>query len=167
MSNYSDENIDTDKCQKINYDLPLEYVKKLYNCSSGFREEVNLQIKLDVTMEDLNKVRNECMKLRRVLEEIVKWELPETGKFVDEEKKFPASYGFLYGRNGERDYFRDKARAVLIEEHATGANVEIERLLDICKAELAKAQKGADVREYSYWSGKVNALEQSLLILGV
>jgi hypothetical protein len=52
-------------------------------------------------------------KLRIALSTVAKWELPDTGEFVDEEKTRPASYGFLFGSNGERDYMRTIANEAL------------------------------------------------------
>jgi len=51
--------------------------------------------------------------LEKALSKIAKWSLPDTGKFVDEEKTRPASYDFLHGSNGERDYMRNIARMAL------------------------------------------------------
>lgn len=51
--------------------------------------------------------------LTDALQKIAAWELPETGKFWDEEKKEPMSYGAAYGSNGERDYMKKVATAAL------------------------------------------------------
>lgn len=53
------------------------------------------------------------MKLEEALRKIVAWELPETGEYVDEEKTQKASYSFLYGSNGEREYMRSLAHTAL------------------------------------------------------
>jgi hypothetical protein len=47
------------------------------------------------------------------LEKLAKWELPETGKFWDEEKMRPISYESEYGSNGARDYIKRLAAQTL------------------------------------------------------
>lgn len=55
--------------------------------------------------------------LERVLQAIVDWQLPATGKFwpnhdgTDSDR--PMSYGAAWGSNGERDYFRAMAKEAL------------------------------------------------------
>ena len=55
------------------------------------------------------------LRLEETLKRIAKWhgEFPETGKYWDEEKTEPMSYGACYGSNGERDYMRRLAQEVL------------------------------------------------------
>lgn len=64
-----------------------------------------------------NEVAQECLQKTKVMEvalrRIANWQLPSTDEFVDEEKTIPASYGFLYGSNGERDYMRNIAKNAL------------------------------------------------------
>lgn len=52
-------------------------------------------------------------RAERALQQIRKWELPNTGKFWDIEKTQPMSYEACYGSNGARDYFRNLANHVL------------------------------------------------------
>jgi hypothetical protein len=54
-------------------------------------------------------------KLELALIRIEKWfgEFPETGKFFDDAKERPVSYGACYGSNGEREYMRGIAREAL------------------------------------------------------
>jgi len=44
--------------------------------------------------------------LEQKLLEIAQWKLPHTGKYWDDNKTRPMSYGACYGSNGERDYFK-------------------------------------------------------------
>ncbi len=67
------------------------------------------QVANETAQEHLKEKR----KMRTALTKIVNWELPETGQFVDPEKTCPASYGFLYGSNGEREYMRKIASDAL------------------------------------------------------
>ena len=67
------------------------------------------QVANEVAQEHLQKRRKMEVALRRIMN----WELPKTDEFVDEEKTIPASYGFLYGSNGERDYMRNLAKTAL------------------------------------------------------
>lgn len=67
------------------------------------------QVANEVQHEELAKYK----KMADALYRIAKWDLPETGEFVDKEKTVKASYGFLYGSNGERDYMRKIAKDVL------------------------------------------------------
>ncbi len=76
-------------------------------------EMVTMKSELGRAMDALGKEHNERMELQRVLEKIVKWELPDTGEFADEERTRPISYGFLHGINGECEYFRKMAADVL------------------------------------------------------
>lgn len=54
------------------------------------------------------------------LRRIEKWfdEFPPTGRFWDDEKTRPMSYGAAYGSNGERDYMRGIASAALAAAEA-------------------------------------------------
>ena len=67
------------------------------------------QVANEVAQEHLQKRRKMEVALRRVAD----WELPKTDEFVDEEKTIPASYGYLYGSNGERNYIRQLAKNAL------------------------------------------------------
>lgn len=49
------------------------------------------------------------------MEDIAEWKLPATGKFWSDEKDDPVSYEAENGSHGVRDYFKNKARQVLIE----------------------------------------------------
>lgn len=51
--------------------------------------------------------------LKQALVEIESWAMPSTGKFWDNEKTRPTSYGTEYGSNGERDYIRSVARKAI------------------------------------------------------
>jgi hypothetical protein len=44
---------------------------------------------------------------------VAEWELPQTGKFWDEDQTRPMSYEGCYGSNGSRDYFMTLAGAAL------------------------------------------------------
>ena len=57
----------------------------------------------------------ENKRLRTALERIERWinEFPPTGRFWDDEKTRPMSYGAAFGSNGERDYMRMIARKAL------------------------------------------------------
>ena len=65
--------------------------------------------------QDIANMASEIMELRRALSVIERWhgEFPSTGKFWDQEKYRPMSYGACYGSNGERDYMRNIARKAL------------------------------------------------------
>lgn len=52
-------------------------------------------------------------RAERALQQIQKWELPNTGKFWDKERTQPMSYEACYGSHGARDYFRNLANHVL------------------------------------------------------
>jgi hypothetical protein len=52
--------------------------------------------------------------LRDALEKIMNWELPPTGKFWDREQTEPMSYEACWGSNGVRDYMKQLAHDVLI-----------------------------------------------------
>lgn len=51
-----------------------------------------------------SELKEENERLREVLEKIAKWEMPETGKYWDDDSERPMSYAACYGSNGERDY---------------------------------------------------------------
>lgn len=57
---------------------------------------------------------NEIMMIE-VLTKIANWELPETGKFWDEEKTRPMSYGSCYGSKGEKEYIQKLAKDILFK----------------------------------------------------
>ena len=57
--------------------------------------------------------REEIKLLRATLGKIERWEMPQTGRFWDEEKMHPMRYSECYGSNGERDYVRRIAEAAL------------------------------------------------------
>lgn len=62
---------------------------------------------------EAHQLSENIIALRRALDRIERWELPATGKFWDKEKTDPASYGAIYGSNGERDYIRAVARTAI------------------------------------------------------
>lgn len=51
--------------------------------------------------------------LLNALNTIAIWQLPETGKFWDEEKKEPMSYETAWGSNGARDYMKNVAHEAI------------------------------------------------------
>lgn len=51
--------------------------------------------------------------LEIALQVVAKWSFPETGKFWDDDKTQPMSFGACYGSNGERDYMRSIANEAL------------------------------------------------------
>lgn len=55
------------------------------------------------------------IRLESALQRIAKWhgEFPVTGRFFDDKKIIPLSYGAAYGSNGERDYMRALAKEAL------------------------------------------------------
>lgn len=48
-----------------------------------------------------------------VLQKIANWELPDTGKFWDNENTQPMSYEACNGTNGSRDYFKSLAQKAI------------------------------------------------------
>lgn len=58
-------------------------------------------------------------RYEKALKAIREWQLPSTGKFWDEEKTQPMSYGACYGSNGERDYFKWLANEALTPKTST------------------------------------------------
>ncbi len=92
--------------------------KLFYACCDGIKYPANhkgqrMEQIRQILDEYLVDVQKENTKMRAALKKIVEWELPATGEFLDEEKTTPASYGFLYGSNGERDHFRQLASSSL------------------------------------------------------
>lgn len=62
------------------------------------------------TLQQANaKLEKQNAELVNVLSRIYKWELPETGRFWDDEKTRPISYETEYGSNGARDYIKKLA----------------------------------------------------------
>lgn len=61
----------------------------------------------------LSDAQAEIAALTAALVRIERWELPPTGKFWDEEKTRPTSFGAEHGSNGEREYMRAVARAAI------------------------------------------------------
>lgn len=86
-----------------------EIMKKLGMPDSQSLLDALCQVANETAQEHLEKKR----KMKVALKKIANWELPTTGEFVDEERTIPASYGFLYGSNGERDYMRNIAKEAL------------------------------------------------------
>lgn len=58
--------------------------------------------------------------LVKALEKIEKWfgEFPETGRFWDDDKTRPITYGAAFGSNGERDFMRSIAREAIAKVYA-------------------------------------------------
>jgi hypothetical protein len=73
------------------------------------------QIMLDgviyVPMAEAEKVRARALHAEETLQAIVEWKLPPSGK--THEDGSPMSFGYAFGSNGERDYFRNLARSAL------------------------------------------------------
>lgn len=69
----------------------------------------------EIDFDVVEKQQIEIARLRKALGRIERWfgEFPETGKFWDDDKDRPMSYGAAYGSNGERDYMRSVARDAL------------------------------------------------------
>lgn len=61
---------------------------------------------LDGVENTFNRLKAQNAQLIQALEKIKRWEMPETGKFWDNEKTEPMSYAACYGSNGERDIVR-------------------------------------------------------------
>jgi len=60
-------------------------------------------------------MRERGERLESALKRIERWfgEFPDTGKFWDDDKTRPVTYGACYGSNGERDFMRQIAREAL------------------------------------------------------
>lgn len=78
----------------------------------------NLPVTPQTLLEKELKEQNTNYRLRireleQALQKIVNWEMPETGRFHDEDQTEPMSYSYCFGSNGERDYIRNLANIVL------------------------------------------------------
>jgi len=60
---------------------------------------------------ELQRVKQQRNELLIALNKIANWELPETGKFWDEDPERPMTYEACYGSNGCRDYFKSLANS--------------------------------------------------------
>lgn len=60
-------------------------------------------------IEEINSLKARLYDIENALTKIANWELPESGKFWDIEKKEPMSYEAAFGSNGARDYIRSLA----------------------------------------------------------
>jgi hypothetical protein len=63
--------------------------------------------------EEVEALQQEIKRLRKALEFVLAWQFPATGKFWDDEKTRPMTYGAAYGSNGERDYMKQYIREAL------------------------------------------------------
>ena len=52
-------------------------------------------------------------EVNRLMQQIIAWKLPETGKYYDAEQQHPMSYEMCYGSNGAREYVRNLAQDAL------------------------------------------------------
>lgn len=52
-------------------------------------------------------------EVNRLMQQIIAWKLPETGKYYDAEQQHPMSYEMCYGSNGAREYIRNLAQDAL------------------------------------------------------
>ena len=67
-------------------------------------------------MEEYAALELELAEAREALRRIERWfgEFPPTGRYWDEPQNTrPMTYGAAFGSNGERDYMRGLARAIL------------------------------------------------------
>lgn len=66
----------------------------------------NTLIRRTKKLKELEKQNEELIDVLKI---ISKWELPETGRFWDDEATQPMSYEAAYGSSGVRDYFKELA----------------------------------------------------------
>lgn len=78
--------------------------------------EVNQHIEIQKLKYDIEAIQAQCNRYMTALKIIQQWQLPATGKFWDNDKTQPMSYGACYGSNGERDFMRNIANEALSGE---------------------------------------------------
>lgn len=97
-----------------------QYARELHYSSWQFMcEAVNI-VPRDVSViaeryaaSLLIEAQERIKSLEIALQVVAKWSFPETGKFWDDDKTQPMSFGACYGSNGERDYMRSIANEAL------------------------------------------------------
>ena len=92
----------------------IELKNELRQC----KELANIQNKRwaernEILQSDLKQFKEDNKEFLEALEKIMKWELPETNEFWDEDKKRPMSYESCYGSNGARDYIKNIAYSAI------------------------------------------------------
>lgn len=104
---------DTQASLKAAVDVALMFGKPSIECdTSGLRTILtalsNAEAQRDAALARVGV-------LEAALKKIERWfgEFPKTGKFWDDEKTRPVSYGSAFGSTGERDFMRQIARAAL------------------------------------------------------
>ena len=102
-----------------------------------------------------NEILSSIKELKKALELIMNWDLPESGMYWDKEKKDAMSYGAAFGSNGERDYFKKIAQTALfsfggvenkLEEYAQQSyptDKEIEKEFPLISNSEFTANKGS------------------------
>lgn len=75
--------------------------------------EINLHVESEGRKLEIEQLKAENERMRKALEVVANWSLPETGQYWDDDKTRPMSYGTCYGSNGERDYMKSIATEAL------------------------------------------------------
>ena len=68
---------------------------------------------MELVQDENNSLARRNRAFLAALNKIQNWEMPETGRFWDNDPTRPMSYAACYGSNGERDFIRSIARQAL------------------------------------------------------
>lgn len=98
-----------------------EGLEQIADALNGFEGNLRISTALEINQHCDNQMlktendylKAENSKMRQALEVVANWRLPSTGKFWNDDKTDPMSYGACYGSSGERDYIKSIATEAL------------------------------------------------------
>jgi hypothetical protein len=98
-------------------DVLIAKVERLTDQNKRLCEEISRSGAIGLAFNNMKAERDSLRATvsaqAAALQTIVDWQTPKTGKFHPDGNEM--SYGWCYGSNGERDHFREIARATLAQ----------------------------------------------------